>query len=1223
MRKKNVSLILCMSLLLIIASAAYVMADCTVTINPTSNKLPQSGGSGSFNVTADNSCAWTATTVETWVTITGKSGTGNGTVSYSAGANTATTARSAMINLTGASFTLTQEATSSTPPPSPTPPPTMTPPPTPTPGPTPTPPPTMTPLPTPTPGPTPTPPPTMTPPPTPTPGPTPTPPPTMTPPPSPTPPPAPNCALTINPTNMQFTSIGGVGSFNVMTSTSTCAWTATTADSSWLTITSGTPGTGNGTVKFTVTPNIGTSTRSGVINLPGLAFTIKQDAPGTSNCTITLNPTNMIFPPPGGSGSFSVMASTNTCTWNATTADSSWVTITSGFSGTGNGIVNFTVMPNTGTTARSGVINLPGAFFTIKQDPPATSNCTVGLNPTQKNFPPSGGSDSFNVMIQIGCTWNATTADSSWITITSGGSGSGNGTVNYSVTQNTGTYPRTGTIDVYGKPFTIIQAPATPNCMITINPMNVNYPPDGGSGSVNVSGPSGCAWTASTADSSWVTITSGNSGTGNGAVNYTVAKNTGTSPRTGIINIAGVPFQIVQNPSGSTCGAITLTPMSRNFAPPGGSDNITVTAGSGCSWNASTSANWIIITSGSSGAGSGSVGYNVMQNISTTPRTGTITVGGQTFTVNQDASSTCGFSINPMSKQFQAYGGSDSVNITGANDCKWSVASNTSWITISSPTSGTGNASISYSVAQNSGASRTGTINIGGQTFMVSQLGTDCATGMSINPMGKIFPSAGGSDSVMVATPNTGCPWTATSNDTWISITAGSSGTGNGAVSYTVAANTTNGKRTATMTIAGQTFTVSQDVAQAGQVTLTVTLGASSGTTAELSKMMADSAQGSGSGIVTLSSGVLSWSQDGKIGTASFAKDVVVVLSADEGLGSTVKGWTGCDLNIGTNQCMVKMTTDKKITVDFSLQRTAQYDFDGDGNSDVIWRDSKTGDVYIWLMDGKTIKGGDYVVRNAGLDWDVKAVGDFNGDGRADLLWQNKATGDVYIYIMQGTQISTGGFAVKGLSSDWEIKAIGDFDGDGKTDIMWRNSNNGDIYVWLMDGTNVIGGGYMLRGMSSDWDIKVVADLNGDGKSDIIWQSSVNGDVYAWLLNGLTISGQGFLAKGIPKNWVIETISDFDGDGKADILWHETSANDYAIWFMDGTKIIGGDYVTRAIPANWKVMKAGDYNGDGKADLLWRDTNTGDVYIFLLNNATTKMDEGFVAKGIPDQWQTR
>ncbi|MDY6986961.1 MAG: choice-of-anchor U domain-containing protein, partial [Thermodesulfobacteriota bacterium] len=78
-------------------------------------------------------------------------------------------------------------------------------------------------------------------------------------------------------------------------------------------------------------------------------------------------------------------------------------------------------------------------------------------SPTSQNFDDSGGSDTVSVTAPVGCDWTATSNDS-WITITSGSSGSGNGTVDYSVEAcSSGTCPRSGTMTIAGELFTVTQ----------------------------------------------------------------------------------------------------------------------------------------------------------------------------------------------------------------------------------------------------------------------------------------------------------------------------------------------------------------------------------------------------------------------------------------------------------------------------------------------------------------------------------------------------------------------------------------------------------------------------------------------------------------------------------------------------------------------------------------------------------------------------------------------
>jgi hypothetical protein len=83
------------------------------------------------------------------------------------------------------------------------------------------------------------------------------------------------------------------------------------------------------------------------------------------------------------------------------------------------------------------------------------------------------------------------------------------------------------------------------------------------------------------------------------------------------------------------------------------------------------------------------------------------------------------------------------------------------------------------------------------------------ACSFSISPSSQSFDSAGGTGTVSVQASSS-CSWTATSNVTWISVTSGASGTGNGTVGFQVQANITGQARTGSLTIAGQTFTVNQ-----------------------------------------------------------------------------------------------------------------------------------------------------------------------------------------------------------------------------------------------------------------------------------------------------------------------------------------------------------------------------------------------------------------------------
>jgi len=189
--------------------------------------------------------------------------------------------------------------------------------------------------------------------------------------------------------------------------------------------------------------------------------------------------------------------------------------------------------------------------------------CTYSLSPTSANYGASGGNGTFSVSTQAGCTWTAT-ANNGWIHITGGASGTGSGTVSYSVDANGSSSSRTGTITAGGRTFTITQSGAS-SCTYSISPTSQSFGASGGTGAASVSTTSGCSWTASS-NNSWIHVTSGSSGTGSGTVNYRVDANSG-SARTGTMTIAGHTFTVTQAGGG---GGGTYTYQVAGIAHAGG-----------------------------------------------------------------------------------------------------------------------------------------------------------------------------------------------------------------------------------------------------------------------------------------------------------------------------------------------------------------------------------------------------------------------------------------------------------------------------------------------------------------------------------------------------------------------------------------------------------------------------------------------------------------------------
>lgn len=164
----------------------------------------------------------------------------------------------------------------------------------------------------------------------------------------------------------------------------------------------------------------------------------------------------------------------------------------------------------------------------------------------------------------------------------------------------------------------------------------------------------------------------------------------------------------------------------------------------------------------------------------------------------------CSYTFASTSFSAAAGGTSGNVVVTASNSaCSWTATSTVPWITITGGASGTGSRTISFTVAATTScALRTGTIKVPGATFTVSQAGLPTA----VSPQ-SITALAGGQSGSVSVTGGASCAWTATRKplDTWLTL-SGTTGTGNGAFGYVVAANNTGVKRQTTVSVLGPAF---------------------------------------------------------------------------------------------------------------------------------------------------------------------------------------------------------------------------------------------------------------------------------------------------------------------------------------------------------------------------------------------------------------------------------
>jgi len=274
-------------------------------------------------------------------------------------------------------------------------------------------------------------------------------------------------------------------------------------------------------------------------------------------------------------------------------------------------------------------------------------------------------------------------------------------------------------------------------------------------------------------------------------------------------------------------------------------------------------------------------------------------------------------------------------------------------------------------------------------------------------------------------------------------------------------------------------------------------------------------------------------------------------------------------------------------------------DFDGDGNSDVIWRKGSK-KIQLWLMNGSNVKSSLAIDPIPYKRFKAIVVGDFDGDNNADLLWRYARKGTNKISLMNdGEIVST--LNIPKASKSWRIIKTADFNNDGKTDLIWQHKKSKKYVLWLMDNNTIISSTNISLD-SKNWIIIGSADFNQDGNADNIWLHHRSREVQIVLMSGDSQLSTIELPK-MSKVWRLAKIGDFNGDGSQDMLLRHKKNGKTLFWFFDNTQLTNQKLTKGIKNRKWKIVSSADYNGDGSSDIMWKHRN-GEVFTQLLDGVT-------------------
>lgn|GEM_PF-429942 len=414
---------------------------------------------------------------------------------------------------------------------------------------------------------------------------------------------------------------------------------------------------------------------------------------GTTTNTLSVTPSNQNVPAsPAGSTSFSVTSNTS---WNAS-SNQSWCTVTP--SGTGNGTITANYTVNTLVAGRVATITVtasgaPTVTVTVTQ---AGVTPTLSVTPSNQNVPDSpAGTTPFTVTSNT--DWTAV-SNQTWCTVTP--SGTGNGTITASYSQNTTASSRVANITVTVATLnpvvvTVTQAAAAPNLTVVPPNQNVAYSP---AGTAIFTVTSNTSWSTSS-NASWCSV-SPSSSSGNGSITASYSVNPDATSRVATITVTAsglspVTVTVTQDASPLT---LDVQPPNQNVpASPAGSTNFSVT--SNASWTVVSDQAWCTLNS--SGTGNGTITANYSQNTSTNGRTAniTVTVAGLSpvvVTVTQSGINPT-LTVTPQNRNVNYVSGNTTFSVL--SNSAWTASSDSAWLTVTP--SGNGNGTIDAAFLQN------------------------------------------------------------------------------------------------------------------------------------------------------------------------------------------------------------------------------------------------------------------------------------------------------------------------------------------------------------------------------------------------------------------------------------------------------------------------------------------------------------------------------------------
>lgn len=248
---------------------------------------------------------------------------------------------------------------------------------------------------------------------------------------------------------------------------------------------------------------------------------------------------------------------------------------------------------------------------------------------------------------------------------------------------------------------------------------------------------------------------------------------------------------------------------------------------------------------------------------------------------------------------------------------------------------------------------------------------------------------------------------------------------------------------------------------------------------------------------------------------------------------------------------------------------------------ELIWHNGANGHFAYWRLDGSHVQSRAMpAARLRSNTWRVRGSGDFNGDGQNDLLWQHTRSGQIAVWLMDRGEPKAGAIpASQPGSQSWTARAVADINHDGSADIIWQHEPSGAILAWLMQGltlADTVSFTHQIPARSA-WRLRATKDMNGDGDLDLLWRNRKNGMTAIWFLRKHAFLDSTILSSNPHPSWRLAALGEFTNDAWIDLIWQHSGNGRTALWEMEYLNIKESRLLSDQPSGNeWRVHNLSD-----------------------------------------------